>query len=105
MPKYLIQASYTAEGLQGLIKDKASGRRAAVSRALEAIGGKTESIFYTCWRRPSRTGRPVYRLSSLVLVTARRSIVNQTKVLRVFRAFAAKVQPSIHRGAAKISPW
>src|SRR6266536_5028966 len=47
MPKYLIQASYTAEGLQGLIKDKASGRRAAVSRALEAIGGKTESIYYT----------------------------------------------------------
>ena len=47
MPKYLIQATYTAEGLQGLIKDKASGRRAAVSRALEAIGGKTESIYYT----------------------------------------------------------
>ena len=26
MPKYLIQASYTAEGLKGLQKDKASGR-------------------------------------------------------------------------------
>jgi len=25
MPKYLIQASYTAEGLKGLQKDKASG--------------------------------------------------------------------------------
>jgi uncharacterized protein with GYD domain len=30
MPKYMIQASYTAEGLKGLQKDKASGRRAAV---------------------------------------------------------------------------
>ena len=29
MPKYLIQASYTAEGLKGLQKDKASGRRTA----------------------------------------------------------------------------
>jgi len=47
VPKYLIQAAYTAEGLQGLIKDRASGRRAAVGRALEAIGGKIESIYYT----------------------------------------------------------
>lgn len=47
MAKYLIQGAYTAEGLQGLIKDKASGRRAAVSRALESLGGKVESIYYT----------------------------------------------------------
>ena len=38
MPKYMIQASYTAEGLKGLQKDKASGRRAAVSKAAEASG-------------------------------------------------------------------
>jgi hypothetical protein len=29
MPKYLIEASYTAEGLRGLQKDKASGRKQA----------------------------------------------------------------------------
>jgi len=27
MPKYMIHAAYTAEGLKGLQKDKASGRR------------------------------------------------------------------------------
>jgi hypothetical protein len=32
MPKYLIQASYSAEGLKGLQKDKASGRKAAASK-------------------------------------------------------------------------
>jgi uncharacterized protein with GYD domain len=37
MPKYLIQASYTAEGLRGLQKDKASGRRQAVLNALEPL--------------------------------------------------------------------
>ena len=47
MPKYLIQATYTAEGLQGLIKEKASGRRAAVTRAIESLGGKVEFIYYT----------------------------------------------------------
>jgi uncharacterized protein with GYD domain len=46
MPKYLVQASYTAEGLKGLQKDKASGRKEAVSKAIEGLGGKLESIYF-----------------------------------------------------------
>lgn len=46
MPKYLIQGSYTAEGLKGLQKDKASGRRAAVMNALEGLGGKLDAVYY-----------------------------------------------------------
>src|SRR5215831_2832402 len=46
MAKYLIQASYSAEGLKGLQKDKASGRRTAVASAAESLGGKLESIYY-----------------------------------------------------------
>jgi uncharacterized protein with GYD domain len=46
MPKYLIQASYSAEGLKGLHKDKASGRKAAVSQAVEGLGGRIESVYY-----------------------------------------------------------
>jgi uncharacterized protein with GYD domain len=46
MPKYLIQASYTAEGLKGLQKDKASGRRSAVAQAMEGVGGRLEAMYY-----------------------------------------------------------
>jgi len=46
MPKYLIQASYTAEGLKGLQRDKASGRREAVKNAVEGLGGKIEAMYY-----------------------------------------------------------
>jgi len=46
MPKYLIQGSYTAEGLKGLMKDKASGRKTAASQAMKAVGGKMEAIYY-----------------------------------------------------------
>ena len=46
MPKYLIEASYTAEGLRGLIKDKASGRKLAVSKAVEGLEGKVEAVYY-----------------------------------------------------------
>ena len=47
MPKYLVQATYTAEGRKGLFKDKASGRKAAVATAMKAIGGKLESFYFT----------------------------------------------------------
>jgi uncharacterized protein with GYD domain len=46
MPKYLIQASYSAEGLKGLQKDKASGRKAAVSQAVEGLGGRIDAMYY-----------------------------------------------------------
>ena len=46
MAKYLITASYSGEGLKGLYKDKASGRRQAVGQALESVGGKLESMYY-----------------------------------------------------------
>ena len=46
MPKYLIQARYTTEGIQGLIRDSASGRRADVQAAVTALGGKVEAFYY-----------------------------------------------------------
>jgi len=46
MPKYLMQARYTTEGIQGLIGDSASGRRADVQAAVHALGGKVEAFYY-----------------------------------------------------------
>ncbi len=47
MAKFLIQTTYTAEGLRGLQKDKASGRREAISKLMEALGGKLEALYYS----------------------------------------------------------
>ncbi len=46
MPKYLIQGSYTAEGLKGLAKDKASGRKSAVQASLKNMKCKLESMYF-----------------------------------------------------------
>jgi uncharacterized protein with GYD domain len=46
MAKYLIAATYTPQGFSGLLKDKASGRKKAVSDALESVGGKLIDIYY-----------------------------------------------------------
>jgi uncharacterized protein with GYD domain len=46
VPKYLIQASYTADGLKGLAKDTATGRKAAVTAAVKAAKGKVEAFYF-----------------------------------------------------------
>ena len=46
MPKFLIEGSYTSEGLRGLAKEKASGRQAVLNEALKSIGGELEGIYY-----------------------------------------------------------
>ena len=46
MPKYLIQGRYTTEGLQGLSNDSGSGRRADVTAAVKALGGKVEAFYF-----------------------------------------------------------
>ena len=46
MPKYLVEASYTSEGLKNLQKDRAEGRTAAIRTAVQSIGGKLESLYW-----------------------------------------------------------
>lgn len=46
MPKYLIQASYTVEGVSGLLKEGGSGRKKAVESAVKKLGGKLEAFYY-----------------------------------------------------------
>jgi uncharacterized protein with GYD domain len=46
VPKYLIKASYSAEGARGLIKEGGSARRAAVETLMKNVGGKVEAFYY-----------------------------------------------------------
>ena len=46
MPKYLVQASYTVEGLRGLQNDSGSGRRDAITKAFTASGGSVECAYF-----------------------------------------------------------
>jgi len=46
MPKYLFDASYTQQGLEGLLKEGGSSRREAVARSIEDLGGTLEAYYY-----------------------------------------------------------
>ena len=46
MAKYLFQASYTAEGARGLMKEGGSKRREAVDQLVKGLGGRVEAFYY-----------------------------------------------------------
>ncbi|MET9023831.1 GYD domain-containing protein [Actinopolymorpha sp. NPDC004070] len=46
MPKFLVQATYTSKGSQGLVKEGGTGRRDAVERVTQQLGGKVESTYF-----------------------------------------------------------
>lgn len=45
MPWYLLRATYTGEGLKGLLKEGGTSRRAVVEDAIRSVGG-TLKVFY-----------------------------------------------------------
>ncbi len=46
MPKYLLQGSYTTEGVKGLLRDGGSKRRTAAQQAIESVDGRLEAFYF-----------------------------------------------------------
>ena len=46
MGHYLIRASYTREGIQGVLRDGGSGRAAAVKALVESVGGRLDCAYW-----------------------------------------------------------
>jgi uncharacterized protein with GYD domain len=46
MPKYLIEASYTREGVEGVRSAGGSSRRDAVTSAVSSLGGDLECFYF-----------------------------------------------------------
>src|SRR5205085_7650800 len=46
MPKYLIQASFTQQGLEGIKKGGGSARREQLSATAKSVGGSLEAFYF-----------------------------------------------------------
>jgi uncharacterized protein with GYD domain len=46
MPKYLIEASYTLDGVRGIRSGGGSARREAVAKVAESVGGRLETFHF-----------------------------------------------------------
>jgi uncharacterized protein with GYD domain len=51
MPKYLIEASYTQEGVKGVQSEGGSGRRDAIAALAESAGGRLECFYFAFGER------------------------------------------------------
>ena len=46
MPKYLLEVSYTLEGLKGVVARGGAARKAAAQAAAKSVGGKVDSFYF-----------------------------------------------------------
>jgi uncharacterized protein with GYD domain len=46
MAKFLWKASYTTDGVKGVLKDGGTGRRDAVQKLIESAGGKMDAFYF-----------------------------------------------------------
>ena len=46
MPKYLIQSSYSVDGIKGVLRDGGTARSQVVRRMLESVGGRVEQMYF-----------------------------------------------------------
>jgi uncharacterized protein with GYD domain len=46
MPKFLFEASYTADGIKGIQGEGGTGRRDAVAQVADSVGGQLESFYF-----------------------------------------------------------
>jgi uncharacterized protein with GYD domain len=46
MPKYLIQGSYSEQGLKGMLKEGGSKRREAAEQLIKGMDGRLEAYYY-----------------------------------------------------------
>jgi uncharacterized protein with GYD domain len=46
VPKFLVKASYTAEGTKGVRSEGGTSRRDAIAKMTESLGGRLESFYF-----------------------------------------------------------
>lgn len=80
MPKYLMEASYTADGAKGLAKEGGSSRRKTVEDMVKGMQGRLEAFYYAFG------GSDVYLIVDLpdaVTAAAISLAVNQTGAVQL----------------------
>ena len=46
MPKYLIKASYSSQGVKGVLSEGGTGRAKALEKTVAGVGGRLESFYF-----------------------------------------------------------
>jgi uncharacterized protein with GYD domain len=85
MPKYLTFFKYSAEGHKGLLKDKASGRLASVTKAVESLGGRLHSFDWVT--SGEYTGCAIWDFPDSATLTSFLSVVESSGMFAATKSF------------------
>jgi uncharacterized protein with GYD domain len=80
MAKFMFEARYNAEGAKGIAREGGSGRRAAVAKMAEGLGGKLESFYFAFGEVDAYV---VIDVPDAVSAAAAALAVNQTGIVTV----------------------
>ena len=79
MAKYLVEASYTAEGLKGLQKEGAAGRVQLAHKIAESLGGKCDGFY---WAFGDQDVVAIFDLPNSVAIAALAFAVSSSGLIR-----------------------
>lgn len=80
MSKFLVQGSYTTEGLKGVIKDGGSKRREVVKQLIEGMGGQMEGFYFALGENDFYI---LGEMPGIIDITATTIMVNATGMVNV----------------------
>jgi uncharacterized protein with GYD domain len=99
MAKFMIDASYTPEGIKGLLKDGGTGRRTAVEAALKELGGKLEAMYFAWGKHDvvviADLPDNVAAAALLLVINASGAVRTQTTPLLTLEEVDAAVRKSV----------
>src|SRR6266436_4507493 len=95
MPKYLIEASYTAEGAKGLIKGGGTARRAEVQKMVESLGGRLDAFYFVFGENDVHVILDLGHVSPQMIFGHYREIVTPEEAERYWRSFHRLHPPNI----------
>jgi uncharacterized protein with GYD domain len=104
MTKFLIEASYTADGLKGLHKDKASGRLEALTRAAQSLNGRVESMHFALGDNDVVAILDLPNIEALAALSAAVSITGLVRVRTTALLTVAEMDQALARSTAYRGP-
>jgi uncharacterized protein with GYD domain len=80
MPKYLVKATYTSDGVEGVLKEGGTSRRDTIGKLIQSMGGTMESFYFALGEDDVYV---IVDLPDNVAVTAVSLAVNSTRAVRL----------------------
>ncbi|MGD0184687.1 MAG: GYD domain-containing protein [Roseiarcus sp.] len=103
MSKYLTLFKYSPDAAKGFLKEKGTGRTATLSKAIENMGGRLESIHWTA--SGDYSGVVIGHFPDSATYTAFITSVAASGTLSNYQGFELLTAAEVDQAFAKVAPY